>query len=48
MTAATPAIANAVYNAVGVRIGQTPFTPEDIYRALQAKMRGGKGNVLLP
>ena len=37
MTAAMPAIANAVYNAVCVRIGQTPFTPENVYWALQGK-----------
>ena len=32
-----PAIANAIYNAVGVRIPSLPITPEKIVRALQAK-----------
>lgn len=29
-----PAIANAVYNAIGVRIRELPITPEKILRAL--------------
>ncbi len=29
------AIANAIYNATGVRIYELPFTPEKVYRALQ-------------
>jgi hypothetical protein len=32
-----PAVANAVYDAVGVRVDQIPVTPERILRALQAK-----------
>ncbi|MEM8659192.1 MAG: molybdopterin cofactor-binding domain-containing protein, partial [Pseudomonadota bacterium] len=32
-----PAIANAVYNAVGVRCDTLPITPEKILRALQAQ-----------
>ena len=32
-----PAIANAVFDAVGVRIDSLPLTPEKILRALQAK-----------
>lgn len=35
-----PALANAVYDAVGVRIDQIPVTPEKILRALQAKAAG--------
>jgi 4-hydroxybenzoyl-CoA reductase alpha subunit len=35
-----PALANAVYDAVGVRIDQVPITPEKILRALQAKASG--------
>jgi len=31
----TPAIANAIYNAVGVRIKDLPITPEKILRALK-------------
>ena len=34
-----PAIANAVFDAVGVRIDEVPITPEKILRALQAKGR---------
>jgi CO/xanthine dehydrogenase Mo-binding subunit len=36
-----PAIANAIFDAVGVRIDEMPFTPEKILRALRAK--GGVG-----
>jgi 4-hydroxybenzoyl-CoA reductase subunit alpha len=35
-----PAVANAVYDAVGVRVDQIPVTPERILRALQAKADG--------
>jgi 4-hydroxybenzoyl-CoA reductase subunit alpha len=35
-----PAVANAVYDAVGVRVDQIPVTPERIMRALQAKAAG--------
>src|SRR5688572_9635727 len=35
-----PAVANAVYDAVGVRVDQIPVTPEKILRALQAKRAG--------
>ncbi len=30
-----PAIANAIYNAVGVRVDEVPITPEKIYKGLQ-------------
>jgi 4-hydroxybenzoyl-CoA reductase alpha subunit len=35
-----PAIANAVYDAVGVRIDEVPITPEKILRALELKRQG--------
>ena len=35
-----PAIVNAVYDAVGVRIDETPITPEKILRALELKRQG--------
>ena len=31
-----PAIANAIYDAVGVRIDELPFTPQRVWRALRA------------
>lgn len=31
-----PAIANAIYNATGARLYTTPFTPEKVWRAIQA------------
>jgi CO/xanthine dehydrogenase Mo-binding subunit len=34
-----PAVANAIFNAVGVRIDDLPITPEKVLRALKA--RGG-------
>jgi len=38
-----PAVANAVYNAVGVRIDEVPITPEKVLRALKEKSRGRDG-----
>ncbi len=35
-----PALANAVYDAVGVRIDEIPITPEKILAALKAKAAG--------
>jgi 4-hydroxybenzoyl-CoA reductase alpha subunit len=35
-----PAVANAVYDAVGVRVDQIPVTPEKILRAMHAKAAG--------
>jgi 4-hydroxybenzoyl-CoA reductase alpha subunit len=35
-----PAIANAVYDAVGVRIDEVPITPEKVLAALKAKAQG--------
>ena len=35
-----PAVANAVYDAVGVRIDEVPITPEKILQALKAKAQG--------
>jgi 4-hydroxybenzoyl-CoA reductase subunit alpha len=38
-----PAVANAVYDAVGVRIDEVPVTPEKILKALDDKAKGGPG-----
>jgi 4-hydroxybenzoyl-CoA reductase alpha subunit len=35
-----PAVANAVYNAVGVRVDEVPITPEKVLKALRDKDRG--------
>jgi 4-hydroxybenzoyl-CoA reductase alpha subunit len=35
-----PAIANAVYDAVGVRVDEVPITPEKVLAALRAKAQG--------
>jgi len=35
INAPIPTIANAVYNAVGVRLTETPFTPEKVWRAMR-------------
>jgi 4-hydroxybenzoyl-CoA reductase subunit alpha len=35
-----PAVANAVYDAVGVRVDEVPVTPEKVLRALKAKAKG--------
>jgi CO/xanthine dehydrogenase Mo-binding subunit len=39
-----PAIANAVYDAVGVRIRDLPITAEKIFKALRKKGNGSAGN----
>ncbi len=49
LAATIPAIANAIYDAVGVRILSTPITPEKVLEALRQKERqagtnGSKGN----
>ena len=38
-----PAVANAVYDAVGVRIDEVPITPDKVLKALDEKSRGGPG-----
>ncbi|MCS7156815.1 MAG: molybdopterin-dependent oxidoreductase [Blastocatellia bacterium] len=40
-----PAVANAVYDAIGVRIDELPITPEKVLRGLEDKARGGSGRV---
>ncbi len=41
-----PAIANAIFDAVGVRIDETPITPDKVLNALKAKKAGnGAANV---
>jgi 4-hydroxybenzoyl-CoA reductase alpha subunit len=38
-----PAVANGVYDAVGVRVDEVPLTPEKVLKALKDKARGGPG-----
>jgi 4-hydroxybenzoyl-CoA reductase subunit alpha len=38
-----PAVANAVYDAVGVRIDEVPITPEKVLMALREKGKGREG-----
>src|SRR5262252_5201771 len=38
-----PAIANAIYDAVGVRIDEVPITPDKVLRAIRAKAKGQEG-----
>src|SRR6266511_2137000 len=40
-----PAVANAVYDAVGVRVDEVPVTPEKVVKALKAKGKGEEGRV---
>jgi CO/xanthine dehydrogenase Mo-binding subunit len=40
-----PAIANAIYDAVGVRIDEVPATPEKILKALELKARGDEPRI---
>lgn len=43
LAAALPAVANAIYDAVGVRINSLPITPEKILKALREKEKQSKG-----
>jgi 4-hydroxybenzoyl-CoA reductase subunit alpha len=38
-----PAVANAVYDAVGVRVDEIPVTPDKVLKAIKEKRRGGQG-----
>lgn len=40
-----PAVANAVFDAVGVRVDETPVTPEKVLAALDAKAKGKEPRV---
>ncbi len=40
-----PAIANAVFDAIGVRIDETPITPEKVLRALKGAAQGKPSGV---
>ena len=40
-----PAVANAVHHAVGVRIDETPITPEKVTKAMEAKRQGKPARV---
>jgi 4-hydroxybenzoyl-CoA reductase subunit alpha len=44
LAATIPAVANAIYDAVGVRITSLPITPEKVLAALQEKHRKSSGN----
>jgi hypothetical protein len=35
MIAVAPAIANAIYHAIGVQITRLPMSPENVWRAIQ-------------
>jgi 4-hydroxybenzoyl-CoA reductase subunit alpha len=45
LAATIPAIANAIYDAVGVRLHECPFTPERVLAALRAKKNQKKLNL---
>ncbi|HKV43542.1 MAG TPA: molybdopterin cofactor-binding domain-containing protein [bacterium] len=40
-----PAVANAVYDAVGVRIDEIPISPDKVLAGLEQKRKGGEGRV---
>jgi 4-hydroxybenzoyl-CoA reductase subunit alpha len=44
LAATIPAIANAIFDAVGVRIDTLPITPEKVLEALRRKQRDASGN----
>jgi 4-hydroxybenzoyl-CoA reductase subunit alpha len=40
-----PAVASAVYDAVGVRIDEIPISPDKVFAALEQKRKGGEGRL---
>lgn len=40
-----PAVANAIYDAVGVRVDINPITPERVFAAMELKKKGKEGRV---
>lgn len=40
-----PAVANAVYDALGIRADEVPITPDKVVRALREVGRGGEGRI---
>jgi 4-hydroxybenzoyl-CoA reductase subunit alpha len=42
LAATIPAIANAIYDAVGIRLREAPFTPERVLAALRKQKSSGK------
>jgi 4-hydroxybenzoyl-CoA reductase subunit alpha len=44
LAATIPAIANAIYDAVGVRINTLPITPEKVLEAIRQKQKAAGGN----
>src|SRR5438876_348694 len=42
LAATIPAISNAIYDAVGVRLREAPFTPERVLAALRTQRSGAK------
>ncbi|HEY0566051.1 MAG TPA: molybdopterin cofactor-binding domain-containing protein, partial [Terriglobales bacterium] len=42
LAAVIPAVANAIYDAVGIRLREAPFTPERVLAALKGKRDGKK------
>ena len=40
-----PAVANAVYDAVGVRVDETPISPDKVVRGLELKRQGKPARV---
>jgi 4-hydroxybenzoyl-CoA reductase subunit alpha len=45
LAATIPAIANAIYDAVGIRLHESPFTPERVLAALRAKKNARQLNL---
>ncbi|HKZ52986.1 MAG TPA: molybdopterin cofactor-binding domain-containing protein [Candidatus Acidoferrales bacterium] len=48
INAPAPAVANAIFNAIGVRFHKLPIRPEDVLRALREKQSGQKAEAPRP
>lgn len=45
LAACIPAISNAIFEAVGVRLREAPFTPDRVLAAIKARDNGKKGDI---
>src|SRR5213082_1440605 len=45
LAACIPAISNAIFDAIGVRLREAPFTPDRVLAAIKSRQKANKGNL---
>jgi 4-hydroxybenzoyl-CoA reductase subunit alpha len=45
LAACIPAISNAIFDAIGVRLREAPFTPDRVLAAIKAREKANKGDL---